>query len=72
MTLDRSTVQKMIRLPDDQLAFIIRRLGKEAGVDLSGVNFEKAQLDALRSALALATDEDIARATELIGQLKQQ
>ncbi len=72
MTLDKNTVQKIIRLPDDQLAFIIRRLGKESGVDLSGINFTKSQLDALRSALAVATDEDIARATELLGQLKQQ
>ena len=72
MTLDKSTVQRMIRLPDDQLAFIIRRLGKEAGVDLSGVSLDKAQLDTLRSALAIATDEDIARATELLSQLKHQ
>ena len=69
MTLDKDTIQKIIKLPDDQLTFIIRRLAKESGVDLSGVTFNKAQLDALRNAMAVATDEDIARATEIISGL---
>ena len=70
MTLDKNTMQMILSLPDDQLSFIIKRLAKESGVDLSGVSFSSTQLKSLRDALSVATDDDIARAAEIIKEMK--
>ena len=71
MTLDRNTLQIIVNLPDEQLVFVIKRLAAESGVDISSLTFTKEQLNGIRSALSVATNEDIARANELINEIKQ-
>lgn len=70
MMLDKKAIDKIIRLPDDQLILIIRSLAKESGVDISTLNIGKSQLDQIRLALSVATPEDIAKAGDVLKGLK--
>ena len=66
MILDKDTLEKILRLPDDQLLLIIKGLAKESGVDISSINIGKSQLDSIRNALSAATPEDVAKAGDII------
>lgn len=70
MMLDKNAIEKIIRLPDDQLIMIIKSLARESGVDVSNLNIGKPQLDKIRLALSVATPDDIAKAGELLANLK--
>ncbi len=70
MMLDKATLERILKLPDDQLLLIIKGLAKESGVDISNINIGKAQLDAIRSALSTATPQDIERAGEIVRGFK--
>ena len=70
MTLDKGTLDMILKLPDDQLVMIIKRLAKEKGINLGDVNIGKEQLSALRRALSGASDADLAKATEILRGLK--
>ena len=66
MTLDKNTLDMILKLPDDQLVMIIKRLAKEKGINVGDLNIGKEQLSTLRRALSGASDSDIARATEIL------
>ncbi len=66
MMLDKGSIEKIIKLPDDQLMIIIKNLARESGIDISTLKIGKAQLDQIRAALSLATPEDIARAGDIL------
>lgn len=66
MILDKNTLEKILRLPDDQLLTVIRALAKESGIDISNLNIGKNQLDSIRKALSSATPEDVSRAADII------
>ncbi len=66
MMLDKKTIEKILALPDDKLLLVIKGLAQNSGVDISNMNIGKEQLAGIRSALSVATVEDIARAAELI------
>ena len=71
MTLDKNTLDMLLKLPDDQLIMIIKRLAKEKGINLGDLNIGKEQLSALRHALAGADNADLARATEILQGYKK-
>ena len=71
MTLDKNTLDMLLKLPDDQLIMIIRRLAKEKGINLGDLNIGKEQLSALRRALSGADNADLARATEILQGYKK-
>ena len=71
MTLDRNAVEKLLALNDRQLALVIRKLTAEAGIDPSLIQITPANITALRTALSMATDEDLARASEQLAKLKK-
>lgn len=66
MTLDKNTLDMILKLPDDQLIMIIKKLAKEKGINIGDLNIGKDQLSALRHALSGASNADIARATEIL------
>ncbi len=66
MMLDKNTLEKILKLPDDQLILIIKSLAKESGVDISNLNIGKSQLDGIRNALSTATPEDLQKAGEIL------
>lgn len=71
MTLDRNAVEKLLALNDKQLALVIKKLTAEAGIDPSLIQFTPANVQALRTALSMATDEDLARAGEQLARMKK-
>ena len=71
MTLDRNAVEKLLALNDKQLTLVIKKLTAEAGIDPSLIQFTPANVQALRTALSMATDEDLARAGEQLARMKK-
>jgi len=67
MKLDRNAVNMLLSMDDEQLKAVIRSLAVRAGVDLSALNISENDIAGVRRALAMATDEDIARAAEQLG-----
>ncbi len=71
MKLDRNAVGRLLALNDAQLAALITRLAGENGIDLAGVTIRPDNIAAVRKALELAGDEDIARAAQQIEALRR-
>ena len=71
MTLDRNAVNQLLSLNDKQLAIVIKKLASEAGIDASAVQINAANIKAIRTALSMATDEDLARAAEQIANMQK-
>mgnify|MGYP003557013867 CR=1 FL=1 len=71
MTLDRNAVDKLLALNDRQLALVIKKLTAEAGIDPALIQINPSNMQALRTALSMATDEDLARAGEQLSKLKK-
>ncbi len=68
MQLDRNAINRMLMLNDSQLKSLIRSLAQNSGLDLSSFNISENDVESIRRALAGATDADIARAAEQLGQ----
>ena len=49
---------------------VIKKLAADAGIDPSALTFGEKELSGLRAALSVATDSDIARASELLKSYK--
>ena len=71
MKIDKEKLNQIASLPDESLWQIIRALGVSSGIDLSGVSVSREQIAKIRSALDVVTDDDIARAKEIISDSKQ-
>jgi hypothetical protein len=61
MQLDRRSLDRLLRLNDEQLRGVLGKLLAEYGVDVSRVPLAQMDMTALRAVLSAATDEDIAR-----------
>ncbi len=70
MILDKNSVELLLRLGDDQLISVIKRLAASAGVDVSTLQITPTQLAGIRQALSIATDEDLRQASELLQNFK--
>lgn len=70
MTLDKKNVDMLLSLDDQRLSFIIKKLAEDAGIPKSSISLGANELNGIRSALSMATDSDILRATELIEKYK--
>lgn len=71
MTLDRNAVDKLLSLNDKQLALVIKKLTAEAGIDPAALQINTANIAALRTALSMATDEDLKRAGEQLAHMQK-
>jgi hypothetical protein len=67
MQLDRNSLDRLLRLNDDQLRGVLGKLLVEYGVDVSRVPLQQMDMKALRAVLAAATDEDITRFLQSFG-----
>ena len=72
MKIDKKSVDMLSTLPDDALWRVICSLCAGNGLDLSEVKVTGADLDKVRSALCSLTDDDIARAVEILDNFKNQ
>ena len=66
MNIDKNLLETLAGLDDATLVASIRAIAAASGVDLTGARFDKAQLDALRTALHGAAGADIARAKGIL------
>ena len=71
MTLDKNSIDMLLRLDDAHLALIIKKLASDAGLPTDTLNLGKNELMAVRSALSMATNGDISKATELLNSFRQ-
>ena len=71
MKLDQNAIARLLALNDAQLQAVITRLAGENGIDLSGFSIRPNDIASVRRALAMATDEDISRASAQIEQLRR-
>ena len=69
MKLDKEAVARLLALNDAQLEAVIVRLAGENGIDLGGLTIRPSDIASVRRALSMATDEDITRAAQQLGQL---
>ena len=67
MQLDKKSLDRLLRLNDDQLRGVLAALLTEYGVDVSRVPLASLDIGALRAILQAATDEDIARFFQTFG-----
>ncbi len=67
MQLDKKSLDRLLRLSDDQLRGVLAKLLTEYGVDISRVPLATLDMTALRSVLQTATDEDITRFLQMFG-----
>ena len=65
MKIDKNLLAQLAGLDDKSLVGAIKMIASASGVDLGGTNFDPSQLDALRSAMRGATDEDIENAKRI-------
>lgn len=68
--LDKNSVELILRLGDDGLVAVIKRLAAGAGLDPDSIHLSQQQINGIRQALSCATDEDIKRASEIIQSFK--
>jgi hypothetical protein len=66
MQLDKKSLDRLVKLNDDQLRGVIGKLLTEYGVDVSRVPLASLDMSALRAVLQMASAEDVSR---LLGSL---
>lgn len=71
MKLDRNAVERLLALNDAQLQAVIMQLAGENGIDLAGFPIRPSDMEGVRRALRLATDDDIKRAAEQLGHVRR-
>lgn len=67
MQLDKKSLERLLRLNDDQLRGVLGKLLGEYGVDVSRVPLAQMDMTVLRGVLSAATDEDIGRFLQMMG-----
>lgn len=67
MQLDRRSLDRLLRLNDEQLRGVLGKLLAEYGVDTARIPLQQMDMTALRGVLAAATDEDLTRFLESFG-----
>ena len=65
MKIDKNLLAQLASLDDKSLVGAIKMIASASGVDIGSTSFEPSQLEALRSAMRGATDEDIADAKRI-------
>ena len=66
MQLDKKSLDRLLKLNDDQLRGVLGKLLSEYGVDVSRVPLQQMDMTALRAVLSAATDEDITRFLQML------
>ena len=70
MMLDKRAVEMLLTLDDAKLSLVIKKLASEAGISPDNIKLSSAELGGIRSALKMATDDDLKKATELLKKFK--
>ncbi|MBR2908146.1 MAG: hypothetical protein IKC26_08935 [Clostridia bacterium] len=66
MQLDERSINRLLSLSDKQLEELIRRIGKESGIDLSTFHITSTDAESIRGALRGFTPADLEKANEAL------
>ena len=67
MQLDKKSIDRLLKLNDNQLRAVIGKLLTEYGVDVSRVPLATLDMSALRAVLQMAGEENIASLLQALG-----
>ncbi len=67
MQLDKKSIDRLLKLNDEQFRAVIGKLLTEYGVDTSRVPLATMDLSALRTVLQMASEEDISKLLQTFG-----
>lgn len=67
MQLDKKSIDRLLKLNDDQLRAVIGKLLTEYGVDITRVPLATMDMSVLRGLLQMASEDDIARLMQAFG-----
>ena len=68
MQLDKTMLDRLLSMDDDTLAATIRQLSAAAGLAPNAAEEAVKHLKLVRRSLQTATDEDVKKASELLGR----
>ena len=72
MKLDKKALERLTSLNDSQLKSVIESIAKESGIDLSSFGISSGDIESVRKALSVATDDDLKFAEEQMRQFKNE
>lgn len=70
MKIDKKTIDSLCRMSDEKLWGAVRLFASSSGVNLSGRQMDRTEMQRLRRTLMSLTDSDISRALEIMKTYK--
>ncbi len=71
MQLDKRSIDRLLTMNDRALEDFVRRVASESGIDPRALGLNIENIQALRTALSTATEEDLRALTEVYHAYKQ-
>ena len=71
MELDQRMLARVLAMNDDQLAALIEKIAKEAGVDASALGLNTENISSIRSALGSASSADLEQMNQIYQSYRQ-
>ena len=67
MNFDKKSLSKLLSLSDEELIKVLKDIAKESGINPDTLKIGKGDIIKIRTFLAMASDEDIARVLSKFG-----
>ena len=71
MKLDKKMLDRLLNMNDEQLAAVIRSIATESGIDPARLGINPENVQSIRQALGMATDEDLQKMGEVYDTYRQ-
>lgn len=71
MQLDKRMLEKLLTMNDEQLAEVIRQIAVETGINPAQLGLNPQNVQSIRQALGMATDEDLKQLNAVYDSYKQ-
>ena len=65
MQLDRKKLDRLLGMNDEQLSALIQSIATESGVDPAALGLNPNNIESIRRALSIATEEDIQQLNQI-------
>ena len=71
MQLDKRMLDRLLAMNDEQLAEVIRQIAAETGIDPAALGLNPENIQSLRLALGMASNEDLQKLNLIYNDYKQ-
>lgn len=71
MQLDKRMLDRLLAMNDEQLAEVIRQIASETGIDPAALGLNPENIQSLRLALGMASNEDLQNLNLIYNDYKQ-